>query len=309
MENAMKNIFITIAALALLLSPKTADAKVKIVSTLGDLAAVATEVGGANADVVLLANAHEDPHFVDAKPSFVKRLTTADLLVFNGMSLETGWLPTLTKGSRNDKIQSGADGSFDASQFIDRKGAPKGKISRAGGDIHPEGNPHYTVDPRQMARVAVALGARLAKIDPKNADAYKSRARTFAKKALTSAKKWETKFAKLPQKCRNIVVYHEAWAYLTDWLKLDVAIAVEPKPGVPPNPRHVANVFKTIKAKNINAIIHMKYYPNSATKTIAKKTGAKLIGIQGQTDEGASYFKRVDTMAGEIYSALKGGCE
>ena len=305
----MKNILIIAAIFALLLSPNVADAQVKIVSTLGDLAAVSTAVGGPDADVVLLANAHEDPHFVDAKPSFVKELTTADLLVFNGMSLEVGWLPTLTKGSRNAKIQTGADGSFNASQFVDAKGVAKGKVSRAGGDVHPEGNPHYSVDPRQMARVAVALGARLAKIDPAHADGYKSRARDFAKEALTSAQKWESAFAKLPQQCRNIVVYHEAWAYLTDWLKLDVAIAVEPKPGVPPNPRHVAQVFKTIQSKNIRAIVHMKYYPDSVTKTIAKKTNAKLIGIQGQTDEGASYFKRIDTMAGELYSALKGGCE
>ncbi|AWV90651.1 metal ABC transporter substrate-binding protein [Bradymonas sediminis] len=305
----MKHILIIAAVFALFFAPNRADAKVKIVSTLGDLAAVSSAVGGPDADVTLLANAHEDPHFVDAKPSFVKHLSAADLLVYNGMSLEVGWLPTLTKGSRNAKIQAGADGSFDASHYVQTKGAATGKISRAGGDVHPEGNPHYSVDPRQMARVAVALGKRLAKIDPDNAAAYQSRARAFAKEALSSAKKWEAKFAKLPQQCRDIVVYHEAWAYLTDWLKLDVAIAVEPKPGVPPNPRHVAKVFKTIQSQKINAIVHMKYYPNSATKTIAQKTGAKLIGIQGQTDEGASYFKRIDTMAGDLYSALQGGCK
>lgn len=305
----MKNILVIFATFALLLSPTVANAKVKIVSTLGDLAAVATAVGGPDADVIQLANSHEDPHFVDAKPSFVKELTDADLLIFNGMSLEVGWLPTLTKGSRNAKIQAGSDGSFNASQFIDAKGVAQGKVSRAGGDIHPEGNPHYSVDPRQMARVAVALGARLAKIDPAHADAYRARAREFAKEALSNAQKWEKKFAQLPQKCHHIVVYHEAWVYLTDWLGLEVAIAVEPKPGVPPNPRHVAQVFKTIQSRNIRAILHMKYYPNSVTKTIAKKTGAKLIGIQGQTEQGGSYFKRVDAMAGEVYAALKGGCK
>lgn len=305
----MKNILVIAATLLLLLAPQLADAKVKVVSTLGDFAAAAEQIGGAQVDVTLLANAHEDPHFVDAKPSYVKKLATADLLVFNGMSLEIGWLPTLAKGSRNAKIQQGAQGYFDASAFIDAKGVPKGKISRAGGDVHPEGNPHYSVDPRQMARVAIALGARLAKIDPANAKAYKSRARKFGKQALTSAQKWRTKFAQLPAKCRNIVVYHDAWNYLSDWLQVNEVITVEPKPGVPPNPRHVAKVFKMTAQEQVHAILHMKYYPDSATQMIAKKTGAKLISVQGQTSKGASYFKRIDTMAGDLHSALKGGCE
>jgi zinc/manganese transport system substrate-binding protein len=300
---------LAVLVVAFALVPQIASAQVKIVSTLGDLAAVAEEVGGAHVEVKLLASPHEDPHFVDAKPSFVKELAGADLLAFNGMSLEAGWLPTLVKGSRNAKLQSGAAGSFDASAFIDQMGVPTAEITRAAGDVHPEGNPHYSPDPRQMARVALALGKRLGEVDPAHAESYKSRARAFAKKALTSANKWRDKFAALPQSCRDVAVYHESWPYITDWLGLDAVIAIEPKPGVPPNPRHVVKVFKTMKQKDVHAILHLEYYPNTTAKMIAQKTGATLISVAGQTRADQDYLTRVDKLAGGLYSALKGGCE
>lgn len=297
------------AASVFLMVPQLAHAEVKIVSSLGDLAAMAREVGGDNADVELLASPHEDPHFVDAKPSFVAHVAKADVLLVNGMSLEIGWLPTLVRNSHNPKIQRGADGYFDASQFVERKGVPTTKVTRAAGDIHPQGNPHFTPDPRQMARVALAFGKRLAKVDPAHADAYKKRARAFAKKALQTAKFWHKKFRDMPAKCRQIVVYHEAWTYVTGWLGLNVAIPVEPKPGVPPNPKHVAEVFKTVKKQQVPAIIEMEYYPDSNTEMIAKRTGAYLLTVQGQAREDEDYFTRVNKMAGELYSALKARCE
>ncbi|WP_168210584.1 metal ABC transporter substrate-binding protein [Persicimonas caeni] len=301
---------ITVATLLLaLLLPQTAMAKVDIVTTVGDLAAVAKEVGGEHVSVELLASPQQDPHFVDAKPSFVRDVAKADLLIVNGMSLEAGWLPALVESSRNAKVQIGADGYFDASEHIARKGVPQGEISRAQGDVHPEGNPHYTLEPRQMARVALALGKRLAKLDPDHAKAYKTQAKAFAKKGLQTAKYWKKQFESLPKQCRNVVVYHEAWVYLTDWLSLNVVLPIEPKPGVPPNPKHVAKVFKTMKSEEVPVVIQMEYYPNSNTEMITKKTGAYLLIVQGQTREDQDYFSRVNKMAGELYSAVKARCE
>jgi zinc/manganese transport system substrate-binding protein len=172
------------------------------------------------------------------------------------------------------------------------------------GDVHPEGDPHYTFDPRQGARIALALGKRLAKIDPDNADYYKSNAKRFAKECIRLAQKWELKFGELDAEKRKVVVFHEAWSYIENWLKLEQVEAVEPKPGVPPNPKHVAKVLKTIKSTNARAIIQMEYYPDSATNLLAKKTGAELVRLQGQAREGASYLERVDRLAEKIYNAV-----
>lgn len=300
---------IAFTLLTTLLLPSLAAAKPKIVATVGDLAAVAREVGGDHIHLTLLANPQEDAHFVDAKPSFIKDLAGADLLVFNGMSLEEGWLPTLIKGSRNAKVQPGAPGHFDASTAIEKMGVPTQKLTRAAGDIHPEGNPHYTADPRQMARVALALGKRLGELDPKNADAYRTRARDFARQALILAKKWEDQFHALPKKCRNIAVYHDAWAYIQDWLALNPAAVIEPKPGVPPNPKQVASVFKAIATHHIHAILQMEYYPDAIAKNIAQKSGARLLRLPGQTRSNQRYLNHVDAFASSVYSAIKEKCD
>ncbi|MFP4600267.1 MAG: metal ABC transporter substrate-binding protein [Persicimonas sp.] len=304
-----KHLLIGAAFALTTLLPQLADAKVEIVATLGDLAATAEAVGGEHVDVTLLASPQEDPHYVDAKPSYVRKVAAADLLIFNGMALETGWLPTLVQNSRNSGIQSGQKGSFDASEHVERKGTRTDKVSRAEGDVHPEGNPHYSVAPPQMARVAMALGKRLGELDEDNAEHYRARAKEFAREALQTAKYWEKRFGELPDKCRNVVVYHEAWDYLTDWLDLTPTIAVEPKPGVPPNPKHVVKVISAIEAKTLPVVIQMEYYPDSNTKLITERTGAYLLEVEGQTREGEDYHKRVNKLGGELYSAIKARCE
>jgi len=158
MKKLNQHVLVSLLFTLTLLSPALAQAEVRVVATLGDLGAAAREVGGPHVEVTTLAAPQEDPHFVDAKPSFVGEVARADLLVINGMSLEIGWLPTLLDNSRNGKVQQGEPGYFDASTVVERKEVPETEISRSMGDVHPEGNPHYTFDPRQMARVALAMG-------------------------------------------------------------------------------------------------------------------------------------------------------
>lgn len=292
---------------ATLLLPQTADAEVEVVATLGDLASAAREVGGEHVDVETLARPQEDPHYVDAKPSYVRTLSQADLLVANGMSLEIGWLPALLENARNGDIQEGAQGYFDASTVVDRMGVPDTEVTRKMGDVHPEGNPHYTFDPRQMARVSLGLGKRLAKIDPEHADAYNKRARAFARECLQVAKKWKQKFADLPDDKRRVTVYHEAWEYVLDWLDLAKETTIEPKPGVDPNPKHIRSVVQTMESREIGVILKMEYYPSSTAETIAGKTDATLVSSQGHARDDQSYIDRVEKLAGAIYEPLEGG--
>jgi zinc/manganese transport system substrate-binding protein len=301
-------IFLSVAVASILIAfanPATAEAEIKVVATLGDLAAAARQVGGPNVEVVTLASSREDPHYVDAKPSYIRELSEADLLVYNGMSLEVGWLPTLTESSRNGAIQSGSEGNFDASQFVERKGVPDVKIDRSMGDVHPEGNPHYTHAPGQMARVALGLAKRLGKIDGAHRSEYQKRARAFARRCLELKRKWKKKFASLPEKRRRATLYHEAWIYVLDWLGIEKATTIEPKPGVDPNPGHVAKVVQTMKQRGVPVILKMEYYPASVAHSIADKTGAKVLTSQGQTREGQSYVSRVDDFAASLYEAMK----
>jgi zinc/manganese transport system substrate-binding protein len=306
----LKRLLLPLAFLVCMVFPQSsaaADDPLRVVATLGDLGAIAEEVGGSHVTVDTLANPHEDPHFVDAKPSYLKSVARADLVVLNGMSLEIGWLPTLIDNSRNGAVQKGESGYFDASYHIERKGVPQGEVTRAMGDVHPEGNPHYTFAPRQMARVALALGKRLAELEPAHADTFKKNARSIAKECLRVAKKWESKFNSLDGAGRNVVVYHEAWIYLTDWLDLEAVAAIEPKPGVDPNPKHVASVVETMKSQNVRAMIHMEYYPSAVIDSIAKKTGATRVQIAGQAESDQDYIARVNALASSIYEALTAG--
>jgi zinc/manganese transport system substrate-binding protein len=288
------------------LAPEVAQAeKVDVVATLGDLGAAAREVGGEHVEVTTLAAPQEDPHFVDAKPSYVGDVAAADLLVLNGMSLEIGWLPALLDNSRNGEVQQGQPGYFDASTVVERMEVPETEISRSMGDVHPEGNPHYTFDPRQMARVAIALGERLGEIDPEHAETYETRGRSLARECLKVAKKWSRKFAELEESERQVAVFHEAWVYVLDWLSLERVIAVEPKPGVEPNPRHVKKVVETMNAKDVRALLRMEYYPSSTAERIADEVEAKVVASQGQARADQSYVERVDRLASELYEAIE----
>jgi zinc/manganese transport system substrate-binding protein len=202
---------------ALLAWPALAEAKVKVVATLPDLAAVAREVGGPDVEVTALAVPTQDPHFVDARPSLVLPLNRADLLVLTGLQLEVGWLPNLIVGSRNPRIQTGTTGQLDASTVVPLKGVPTEAISRAQGDIHPGGNPHFMIDPREGARVAKAIADRLGQIDPAHRAGYASRAAALATAANALAVKEAKRFVGLPQPRKQVVVYHESMIYLLEW--------------------------------------------------------------------------------------------
>lgn len=266
----------------------------RVVATVPDLGAIAREVGGDEVDVTVLARPTEDPHFVDPRPSFALALSRADLVVVVGLGLEDGWLPTLLTGSRNARIQPGAGGHLDASTLVTPRERASGPVDRAMGDVHPHGNPHYTLDPRNAPPIARAIAARLAAIDPEGADGYRSRAEAFADAVDAAVRRWEERAA--PLRGAPVVQHHRSFVYLTAWLGLDVVAEIEPKPGVAPTPRHVLAVVRDAKARNVGHVLVEAWHPTAAARRVAEETGARLVILPGQTPEGRSYLEHVGTL-------------
>lgn len=283
-------------------------AQVSIVTSVPDFAAIAKEIGGDKVEVVSLARGYQDPHFVDAKPIFVTRLNNADLLVLNGLELEIGWLPILITGARNSDISAGnSTGHYDVSTSIKKKlEVSSGPVDRSMGDIHPGGNPHYMLDPRNGIPAARGIAARLIKIDPENASYYEKNFNNFISTLKLKIDEWETELA--PYKGTEIVTYHKLWTYFLEWAGFKLADTIEPKPGIPPSPSHVADLIQTIESQHINLIISANYYPTKTPEIIAKKTGASFLVLPAMVGgrEGINtYFELFDAIVGEIKSTLE----
>lgn len=284
-----------------------AEAKVRIVTSLPDFAAIAKEIGGDKADVESLAKGYQDPHFVDAKPVYVTRLNRADVLIYNGLDLEVGWLPLLITGARNSNISTpNAPGNVDASRFIvNVLEVPTGPIDRSMGDVHPRGNPHYMLDPRNGLAAARGIKDKLIEIDPGNAAYYEGNYEEFARLLALKIKEWDMELA--PYRGTKIVSYHKNLNYFTEWAGFEEVGYIEPKPGIPPMPSHVAGLIKKMEQEHVKLVLASNYYPQKTPKLIADKTGTKFISLPtsvGGEDEINTYFDLFDAIVGDITSAL-----
>lgn len=295
------------AAVIALAPAEAAFAKVKVVATLPDLASVVREVGGPDVEVTALSYPTQDPHFVDARPSLVITMNKADLLILAGLQLEIGWLPTLITGSRNARINPGTAGYLDVSAVVPLKQVPSAPIDRSMGDVHPGGNPHFMADVRNGARVAAAIAQRLAQIDPDHAAGYRARAKTLVGKCQVMAKEQTARFAQIPQDRRQVVTYHQSLIYLLDWLGLTQVQTLEPKPGIPPSPGHVATVLGLMKKIGVEAIIQEEYRPANPGRQVAELTGAKVAVIPGGPDfeQGQDYLGFVKEVVDVVFPVLK----
>ncbi len=295
---------IVVAWVALVGASRPAFADVSVVATTPDLAAIARQIGGPSVKVQALALATQDPHFVDAKPSLALVLNRADLILVQGLDLEIGWLGTLLAGARNPKIQNGADGYLDCSTAVSVLDVPTAPLSRAQGDIHRGGNPHYLYDPRNGARVARAIAERLSRLDGANAPTYEANATAFERAATELAESTRAKFEKLSAAQRKIVVYHRSWIYLEQWLGLTEVGAVEPKPGIPPDPGHVASLLGIMRAQGVRAILAEEFYPETTAKLLAEKSKGVLLRMPGGTDPTQSYLDHLRLLANRTFEAL-----
>lgn len=282
-----------------------AHARLAIVVTLPDLGALAREVAGADATVTVLVEPNQDPHYVDPRPSFLVALSRADVLLYNGLDLEVGWLPPLIVNARNSRIQNGAVGHVDASTFVtDKLQVPTGKVDRAMGDIHPGGNPHFTASPMALAEIARGLGGRLALLDGKNAVAYAQRAEALAQALAKIAEAARVRFASLAPERRQVVVYHDSLPYLSHWLGLEQVATIEEKPGIKPSPGQVAAVLETMRQRAVRVILQERWHPDAASKNLATLAGAKLVVLQGGAEPGQTLNARLEALSQAVYDAL-----
>jgi zinc/manganese transport system substrate-binding protein len=282
--------------------PAGAAPRLHVVATVGDLGAIAREVLGDAGDVVVLARPTQDPHFVDARPNLILDLNRADVLLSMGLDYEVGWLPVLVRGSRNPRIQIGAPGNFVASSVVPLLEVPHGHVDRAMGDIHPGGNPHFTLDPRNAVRIARALGTVFGGLAPENRPIYERNASAFAAQIEAREKVWEASFA--PYKGTAVVTYHKSFAYFVSWLGLTEAGTIEPKPGIPPNAAHVAELVGAMRAQHVPVILQERWYPSNVAERIASQTGARLVLISGMTPDGGRYADHIDEVVRAVVGAL-----
>ncbi|HEY8148353.1 MAG TPA: metal ABC transporter substrate-binding protein [Vicinamibacteria bacterium] len=297
---------IALALGAGLMAAPPARAALNVVTTTEDLASIAREVGGDKLKVESLSRGYQDPHFVEAKPSFVFKLNKADLLIVVGRELEIGWLPPLITQARNAKIQPGADGYLDASLTAKILEIPISQITRAMGDVHPSGNPHFWLDPDNGKRVAKAIQKKLATMDAANAASYAQREEDFERRVNAADKGWQAQL--VPYKGAKIVTYHRSWPNFADHFGLDVMGYVEPKPGIPPSPSHTLELMKAMKEQGVRIILVEPYFDAKTPNSIARETGAKVLVLPpsvGGVPEVTDYIKLFDYDVRQILDAIK----
>jgi ABC-type Zn uptake system ZnuABC Zn-binding protein ZnuA len=270
-------------------------AKINMMTTTQDLAALAREVGGDKIEVDSIAKGYQDPHFVEPKPSFLLKLQKADLLAVVGLQLEIGWLPPLQTQSRNAKIQVGGAGYMDMSQFCQILEIPQGQVTRAMGDVHPLGNPHYWLDPENGRRIAKAFADRFSQMNSADAAYFQGRYADFDKRLSAAEKGWEAKMA--PYKGRKVVTYHRSWPNFCERFGLDVVDYVEPRPGIPPTPSHTLELINKMKAGGIKLVMVEPYFDLKTPEAIARETGgavATLMPSVGGNKQIDTYFQLFD---------------
>ncbi|MEI6537311.1 MAG: metal ABC transporter substrate-binding protein [Verrucomicrobiaceae bacterium] len=283
----------------------TANAKLNVVATLPDYAALAREIGGDNVDVTVMAKPTEDPHFVDARPSFVVKLRSADVLIEGGAELEIGWLPPLLQSARNAKIETGAPGRVIASAGLHLMNVPV-NVTRAAGDVHALGNPHFMIDPIIAKAVAQNIANAYAKIDPANAAAYQANCQKFETTINAKLQEWGN--ALLPYKGQGVVAYHDSWVYFAHRFGLNIDIFLEAKPGIPPSPSHLAEVIGKMKAGKVKAIIVEPFHNRKIAEKVASSTGAKIVDAAqypGALPDTDTYVALIDALVARVVAAMK----
>src|SRR5437763_8210830 len=298
-----------LAAMTLLFSfsplSSFAVGKLNVMTATTDLAALAQEIGGDKVDVESIARGYQDPHFVEAKPSFLLKLRRADLLIVVGLELEIGWLPPLITQSSNPRIQVGAPGYLDASRFAKILEIPTGQVTRAEGDVHPLGNPHYWLDPDNALRIAKGIQNKLSEMRPNDAAYFAQRYDAFEQRLKQSDEQWLAQMK--PYAGRKVVTYHRSWPNFAEHFGLNVVGYVEPRPGIPPTPSHTVDLVNLMKRENVKVELIEPYFDLSTPNKIASNTGGKVVVMMpsvGGKPEITDYFKLFDYDIGILKQAF-----
>ncbi len=293
-------------ASSLLFAPPADGAKLKVVTTLSDFASLASTIGGDRVEAESIAKGYQDPHFVEPKPSFILKLHGADMLIVAGLELEIGYLPPLLDQARNDRIRPTGVGYLDASVGCDILDRPTGQVTRAMGDVHPYGNPHYWLDPDNGRVIARAIAAKLTALDPAGAATYAKNLAAFEAELTAAEVRWKARLA--PFKGTKIVTYHASWPNFAKAFGLDVVGFLEPKPGIPPTPQHKLEIINLMNAENVPLILMEVYFDRKDPDFVASKTGATVVVIPpsvGGEPAAKDYLSLFDVDVEKIATALE----
>src|SRR3989442_8716418 len=299
-------IILGFAMWAVLLPPAAQAKKLNVVTSTTDMAALTQEVGGDKISVESIAKGYQDPHFVEAKPSFLLKLRQADLLVVVGLQLEIGWLPPLITQSGNPRIQVGAPGYLDASQFAEILEIPQGTVTRAEGDVHPLGNPHYWLDPDNGRRIARGIANKLAEMDPGDGSYFQERFQDFDKRLTAAEQKWDAEMK--PYQGRKVVTYHRSFPNFAKHFHLDVIGYVEPRPGIPPTPTHTLELIQQMKRENCRVVLVEPYFDLKTPQSIGREANAQVVVYLpsvGGEKQGTTYFELFDYDIGLLIKAFE----
>jgi zinc/manganese transport system substrate-binding protein len=301
----MKRILLALVPLLMSVSA-FAQSKLNVMTATEDLASIAREVGGDRVTVEAMARGYQDPHFVEAKPSYILKLQKADLLIVVGRELEIGWLPPLVQQSRNSKIQPGAEGYLDASLNAQILEIPTGQITRAMGDVHPQGNPHYWLDPENGKRIAQAMADKFSQLRPGDRAAFQQRLADFTARIDAADKRWLAQMA--PYRGTKVVTYHRSFPNFAERFGLVIVGYVEPRPGIPPTPQHTLDLINEMKRQNVKLVLVEPYFDLKTPNAIGRETGAQVLVMPpsvGGVKEVSDYFKLFDYDINLVIDAIK----
>jgi len=297
---------LVVASMLIFSLTASAQAKLNVVATTEDLASIATEVGGDHIVIDSIAKGYQDPHFVEAKPSFILKLQKADVLILVGRELEIGWLPPLISQSRNAKIQVGADGYLDASLQAQILEVPSGQVTRAEGDVHPLGNPHYWMDPENGKIIAKEIFDRFVKLRPNDRAYFEPRLNDFVNRVNAAEKRWTALMA--PYKGTKVVTYHRSFPNFAERFGLNIVGYVEPKPGIPPTPQHTLDLINQMKKDGVKVVMVEPYFDVKTPNAIGRETGAEVLIMPpsvGGTKDVPDYFKLFDNDLNMLVTAIR----
>ena len=282
--------FICFALVAALFAPGAAHAKLRVAASTNDIASIAASVGGDQVEVFAIARPNSDPHRIEALPSYMVRVARAQLFLKVGLGLDQ-WADAIVDGSRNARITI-----VDCSKGVSVLEKPTGKVDASMGDVHPDGNPHYWLDPRNGGLVAHTVAEAMAKADPANAATYRQRADAFGEEAEATWKRGHELAEKLPAK--TIFTYHRSWTYFANAFGLEVVDTVEPVPGIPPTARHLADLVNAAKARKVGLLLQEPYYSSEAGKFLTRQAGVRVVIASAACDAptAGSYLQHFDAL-------------
>jgi zinc/manganese transport system substrate-binding protein len=299
----MRNL-LSLVAFSFWLCTAQAFSALRVITTTSDLNAIASEVGGQDVESEAICKGAQDPHFIEPKPSFMVKASRADLIIAVGMGLEVGWLPNIVRGARNPAVNPGGKGYLEVGSSVQPLEVPTGSISRADGDVHPEGNPHVTLDPIRAGEIALLIAKKFGELDAPHAARYNERAQALQKRLTDKTKSWSERIAK--SKVAKVVTFHKTLTYFLDRFKIGNPMILEPLPGLPPTAKHVMDVINLVKSDKIPLILVENFFDPTVADRIHKDAPDTRVAVVPVAVGGEDKIKSIDEVYENLVTVIEG---